>query len=491
MSDLAAQPKQEEAPVKAGDMLAGKYQVERVLGVGGMGVVVAAKHIELDQRVALKFLLPSYAARPDIVARFSREARAAAKIRSEHIARVSDVGVLESGAPYIVMEYLEGRDLGDIVEKGEALPVPLAVDYVLQACCALAEAHAAGIVHRDIKPANLFLAQQPDGTEIIKVLDFGVSKSLAAPSASEGGNHPSRAEVALTKTTDVFGSPLYMSPEQLKAARAVDARADIWALGVLFYEVVSRKSPFDAGSVAEVFGAIIYRKPPPLSTALPGAPPGLEAVIDRCLEKEPDARYANVHEFAQALVPFGTSAALAYAQRIARLLHQEATSPSERSSITSAVDVARHAGASAIEQGSQAPSSFAATRPSWEHNADPGKPRARSRPMVIAAGLVVLAGAGASIFAFARPRGPAPTIELASPVDIPPPSAPRESAAPAIPLPLVAARDEAQPAASAPTASAAPATSAKVRRPPAVSPGPIRPKGGVRNEDPNGFGERK
>ncbi len=251
-----------EAPVQPGDVLAGKYRVERVLGVGGMGVVVAALHLELDQRVALKFLLPSVAARPEAVARFSREGRAAAKIRSEHIARVSDVGTLDSGAPYIVMEYLDGRDLSAIVEKSGPLPIHVAVDYVLQASMALAEAHVAGIVHRDLKPSNLFLARQPDGTEIIKVLDFGISKSLAAsPDASREG-------AAITKTTDIFGSPLYMSPEQLKDARAVDARADLWALGVILYEIITGKAPFDRRSVAEVFGAILHEKPLPLLSVL-------------------------------------------------------------------------------------------------------------------------------------------------------------------------------------------------------------------------------
>src|SRR5262245_19474099 len=184
-----------EAPVQPGDVLAGKYRVEKVRGVGGMGVVVAAMHMDLDQRVALKFLLPAAAAKPEVVARFDREARAAAKIKSEHVARVSDVGKLENGTPYIVMEYLEGGDLADRVEKSGAMPITLAVDYVLQACEAISEAHAAGIVHRDLKPANLYLARQGDGSVIIKVLDFGISKAITQgpDSAAQAGG--------LTKTT--------------------------------------------------------------------------------------------------------------------------------------------------------------------------------------------------------------------------------------------------------------------------------------------------
>ena len=214
-----ASSKDIERIAKPGDILAGKYLVDRLLGVGGMGAVVAATHTQLDQRVAIKFLLPAMMASREIVERFQREARAAAKIRSEHVVRVSDVGTLDGGIPYIVMEFLEGRDLGDLLERRGPLPVPLAVDYLLEACEALAEAHAAGIVHRDLKPGNLFLARLADDTEIVKVLDFGISKQISPEALT--------ANPSLTKTTDVFGSPTYMSPEQLKASRDVDMRADI------------------------------------------------------------------------------------------------------------------------------------------------------------------------------------------------------------------------------------------------------------------------
>src|SRR5262245_30981682 len=205
MSD--ASKKDIESIVKPGDVLAGKYLVERVLGVGGMGVVVAATHTQLDQRVAIKFLLPSMLSNREVVERFQREARAAAKIKSEHVVRVSDVGTLDSGIPYIVMEFLEGGDLGELLSRRGILPIPLAIDYLLEACEALAEAHAAGIVHRDLKPANLFLARRTDETDIVKVLDFGISKQHTGDALM--------ASPSLTKTTDVFGSPTYMSPEQL------------------------------------------------------------------------------------------------------------------------------------------------------------------------------------------------------------------------------------------------------------------------------------
>src|SRR5262245_32594102 len=185
-----------------------------------MGVVVEARHIALDERVAIKFLLPDYARAPEASARFLREARAAVKIKSEHVARVSDVGELETGAPYMVMEYLDGRDLAGVLEKTGVLPIPDAVDYIIQGSEAIAEAHTYGIVHRDLKPANLFLTRRPDGTPLVKVLDFGISKVQ-----SEGVDK-------LTKTSAMLGSALYMSPEQMQHTRSVDLRTDVYALGI-------------------------------------------------------------------------------------------------------------------------------------------------------------------------------------------------------------------------------------------------------------------
>src|SRR5688572_29422387 len=192
-------------PVRPGDLLAGKYRVEQVLGAGGMGVVVAARHEQLDERVALKFLLPQCAAHPEVVARFAREGRAAAKIKSKHVARVRDVGTLESGAPYLVMEHLEGRTLASVLEERGQLAIADAVDYLLQACEALAEAHALGIVHRDLKPSHLFLKHRADGSECVKVLDFGISK--VGTGTGTGSD--------ITRTEASLGSPLYMSPEQM------------------------------------------------------------------------------------------------------------------------------------------------------------------------------------------------------------------------------------------------------------------------------------
>src|SRR5688500_4451427 len=226
-------------PIGVGDRIADKYVVESIIGEGGMGLVVAARHVELDQRVAIKLLLPAIAELGTAAERFRREARSAARIRSDHVCRVLDVGSLPSGVPYLVMEHLEGCDLATELERRTRLPVAEAIEWVLQACEGLAEAHSVGIVHRDLKPANLFLARRSDGSKRIKLLDFGVSKAL---DDSGAGQHK------LTQTSTLVGSPLYMSPEQLSSSRDVDVRTDIWALGAVLHELLSGKPPFSGGN---------------------------------------------------------------------------------------------------------------------------------------------------------------------------------------------------------------------------------------------------
>ncbi len=309
---------QARAGVREGAILAGKYRVERVLGAGGMGVVVAAYHEQLQERVALKFLLPGMLADDTAVSRFLREARAAAKIKSEHVARVFDVGTLETGAPYIVMEFLEGGDLGARLRQRGPLSIEEAVDFVLQACVAIAEAHGLGIVHRDLKPANLFCLRRPDGQPAIKVLDFGISKMAGQPGSTGGG---------VTKTAAIMGSPFYMSPEQMRSSRDVDLRTDIWALGVILYELATGQVPFPGESITEIAIHVATRPTPPLRALLPGASPGFEAVIARCLEKDRDARYRRVADLARALVPFGSKRALSSIDRISGLTEGVDTLP--------------------------------------------------------------------------------------------------------------------------------------------------------------------
>jgi eukaryotic-like serine/threonine-protein kinase len=300
-------------PVPIGELVAGKYRIERIIGQGGMGVVVAAMHEQLGQRVAIKMLLQEAKASPNAIARFMREARAAASIRGEHVARVLDVGELDGGAPYIVMEYLEGRDLSETLSKDGPLPVEEAVAFVLQACEAIAEAHAAGIIHRDLKPSNLFVTAGPDGTPLVKVLDFGISKALLTSGSGSG------SENKLTTTSSFVGSPVYSPPEQLVQSSDVDARADIWSIGTILFEALAGRAPFVGDSVMHVASRIFNEAPTPLSELRPDLPPELSAVVMRCLRKRREERYSDVSELALALAPFAPGHSVS-AERIARIV---------------------------------------------------------------------------------------------------------------------------------------------------------------------------
>jgi serine/threonine protein kinase len=289
--------------VAVGDVVAGKYRVERVLGSGGMAFVLSARHVELDQPFALKFLDAKFLGNEMITERFTQEAKAACKIRSEHVARVYDVGVHE-GAPFFVMEHLEGRDLCAVVGESGPLPVENAVEYVMQACEALAVAHCHGIIHRDIKPENLFLVER-EGLPMIKVLDFGISKV-----ALTGGATSSRLTGELT-----LGTPCYMSPEQIRSTASADARSDLWSLGAVLYELLAGTEAFRAESVSALCAAVLEREPPPLGELRPNLPVGLADVVMKCLEKDADRRYSDVAELAEALLPFAPTRALVSAER--------------------------------------------------------------------------------------------------------------------------------------------------------------------------------
>lgn len=306
-----------------GNVLAGKFRVERVIGEGGMGMVLAAHHLQLDQRVALKVMRPEAGLGADGVQRFLREAQAVAKLRSDHVVRVLDVGALPDGAPYIVMEYLEGHDLAAHVHKKGRLSIEETIDYVVQACDALAEAHRLGIVHRDLKPANLFLSKDADGSAVIKILDFGISKQTF-----QDGRHD------LTSTAGVVGSPSYMSPEQLKASRDVDGRTDIWALGIVLHELLTGRLAFEATTLAELHVAILSQPPVALRQVRNDVPPALEAVLLRCLEKDVRNRYQSVVELVSALFDFAPPAARARIERIQRIAGVTPR-PAEASSVMS------------------------------------------------------------------------------------------------------------------------------------------------------------
>jgi len=408
-----------------GTVIAGKLRIERILGQGGMGVVAEATHLQLDQRVAVKVMRDAVANDPDTVERFMREARAAAKLKSEHVCRVSDVGQLDSGAPYIVMELLTGSDLAHLLAQ-KPLTIPTAVDYVLQASIAIAEAHVLGIVHRDLKPANLFLTKHVGGAPLVKVLDFGIAKA------------PSKVEAGITATESVMGSPGYMSPEQLRSSRDVDVRTDLWALGVILYQLVSGRLPFPATSVTEL--AVKVAMDPP--DALDGDPAFVAAVM-RCLEKEPAARFKDIAAFATALAPLGTDSA----RRSLAVIEQLTPKADSFASTLPAIDVNAPTAAS-IKIDVHAPT--AAPQPittlggaatAFAPTAPPTTPPNRKRGLVLGGIGLAAAGSIATYVAVGRSDeraaptpAPSPPIVTAPPVD-----APTVVAAPPVDAPTVVA----------------------------------------------------
>lgn len=270
-----------------GSVIDDKYELLRVLGRGGMGAVLEARHRAIGERVAVKVMLPSSHAAPDGPARFLREARAAFGISNEHVARVLDAGTTNDGHPYLVMELLEGSDLASVLSQRGPLPLGEAVDYVEQIADALSAAHQRGIVHRDVKPANVFVTQR-NGRPFLKVLDFGIAKAV-----DSNATH-------LTSGVATVGTIPYMSPEQLTASRDVDPRADVWSLGVVLYELVTGRRPFDAPSGAELIVAIMQMAPPPLRALRPDAPDALANVVVQGLRKNRDERFSSVDAFARA-----------------------------------------------------------------------------------------------------------------------------------------------------------------------------------------------
>jgi serine/threonine protein kinase len=297
-------------PIEPGQVLAGKYRIEAQIGSGGMGVVLSARHVAMGSRMAIKVLRLDDDKNPqEAVARFVREARAAARIQSEHVVRVTDVAALPDGTPYMVMEYLDGEDLRQVIHVRRQLPIEEAVDYILQACEGLAEAHASGVIHRDLKPSNLFLARKASGQTLLKVLDFGISK--VAPRAGELG---------ITTTSSLMGSPLYMAPEQMVSAKNVDARVDIWSLGLILYELLTGAPPFDGETIPEICLAVMNAWPTAIGRFRKDVPHELQAILLRCMEKDREKRYGSMGELARALEPFAGGAARVHAERASAAL---------------------------------------------------------------------------------------------------------------------------------------------------------------------------
>jgi serine/threonine protein kinase len=278
--------------IKTGNVLNGRYLIEEQLGSGGMGSVYAARHVKLGTRLAIKVLLPELLSDADAVARFAREARAAAKIADENVVRILDVGELDSGVPYMVMEFLEGQDVAVYLKENGRLSIEQAIDVMLQSCAALAAAHAMHIIHRDIKPSNLFFVPRTAGRPLVKMLDFGVSKIV-----STGNQMASQ----VTKAGSILGSPGYIPPEQWFSSNNADKRSDIWSLGILFYELLTGRVPFEAPSLPVLSTKIAYEPAIPPRQLRNEIPVDLEKVVLRCLEKSPDNRFQDVTAMALAL----------------------------------------------------------------------------------------------------------------------------------------------------------------------------------------------
>ncbi len=358
-----------------------KYLVDRLLGEGGMGIVFAATHVELQDRVAIKLLRPEATGNSEIVTRFLREARAAAKLRSENVVRVYDVGRLDSGEPYMVMELLDGNDLAS-GPLGPALPVDEAVDYVIQACDAMIVAHELGMVHRDLKPANLFLTVDRHGVPVVKVLDFGISK-LKQSGPLDG---------ALTHESAVMGSPLYMSPEQVRSAKTVDARADIWSLGTILYELITGRTPFEGETLGAILSAVAVDTPPPMASLRPDVPPGLEAIVTSCLEKDPAHRFQTAADLQTALLPFGSL------RSQAKMALRGSVMPPTQVVVSSAPPGPLVSGSSLPP-----PPAVAQTNTTWADTASGSRPAAQAPPQsgkrrsgmgVLAAVAILLVGGG-------------------------------------------------------------------------------------------------
>ncbi len=501
-----------ELPVEVGDVLAGKYRVERLLGAGGMGVVVAARHLDLNELRAVKFLLPQAKRDHDAVERFMREARAVVKLKNPHVVRVHDIGRLAGGEPYLVMEYLEGVDLRQRLRAERRLSLPDSLDITLQTLEAMAEAHATNVVHRDLKPANIFLTHDVDGSLSVKVLDFGISKLL------DGDDE----QMEMTTTNTLMGSPYYMSPEQMMSARDVDARTDIWSIGVVLFQMLTGRVPFRGKNIATQCALLLQNDAPAPSSCLDAPlPRGLDEAILGFLRRDPKERHESAAAAAAALAPFaanGGAAALSRIQRVSRLSgdgvpppnlalastsvadDDDPTSKSDRRVLAHAPERAAPLPALLSGEASPAEAMSQSTKASWQA-IDAPRPRARRIGVAFAALLAIGVGMGGAVVAFYEPT-PANESPGAAPTQPTPPNAtsleppttattPREQARPPS-TPGDASADEplVPPPPSASAESAEADAPRPVKRSPTARPAPKRPVAPPSAED-DPFGDSR
>ncbi|HEY7371359.1 MAG TPA: serine/threonine-protein kinase, partial [Polyangia bacterium] len=292
---------------RVGEIVGERYELQRLLGAGGMGAVYEARHKLIGRRCAVKLLHPQYAGQASMLARFQREARAAASLENEHIAAVTDFGFAGDGVPFLVMERLEGEDLAALLAREGRLPVARAVALVAQACRGLAAAHANEIVHRDLKPANLFLTRRSDGGDLVKVLDFGIAKLL---DGDETG-------ASITGTGKLLGTACYMPPEQAKGDPDIDHRADIYALGAILYELLTATKAHPGTNYNAVLFHILTQQVVPLRAVRPDLPAGLERVVERAMAPGRAGRFARVTDLHDALAPFADAPSVASPARAA------------------------------------------------------------------------------------------------------------------------------------------------------------------------------
>jgi len=286
----------------AKQLIEDNYALERVIGCGDSGIVIAARHARLGLRVALKFLRPDKPRTPEVIKRFVREGQITARIQNAHVTRVLDIGRLPDAEPFLVLEYLQGCDLAALLNGRGPLVSADAVEYVRQACAGVASAHAVGVIHRDLKPSNLFLTMAPNGTPLVKILDFGIAEQ-----------NSSSGEPTVNPTE--LGSAPVVAPEQLRAEGRVDVKSDVWALGATLFTLLSGRPPFARSYASETYLAILSGRIPDLTALRPDIERPLAAVVERCLAADPEQRFGSAAELAAALSPFAKQSPPASSRR--------------------------------------------------------------------------------------------------------------------------------------------------------------------------------